>query len=1730
MIMMTQKRIPRLLPASRAAVGATLGLVLMAGGARADTTINAGSTFTIDNSNTTLSGNTRTWTDTGTLTIYNGGTLQTWPSQTQTVSNNAAVVFAGTSGTVTFRFNDNDTDFMLKGPFSSTATGAQILDIHTGYNGNGDRESVTFNGGIPNGSGLSLKITFKTQTGANSYVNLPAVNTFTGPITLLRGSGGPPTGYLTIGGTLTRNNGNTFGSGTLNSGNYTNVIALDTATVLNYASSAAQTLSGVISGAGALQVTGTGTLTLSATNTYSGSTTVNSGGTLELGSTGGLKFVVTDASNNNVTGGGTATLNGSFTLDTSAVTVISNSWTLVNATTKSFGGTFGLTGFTGPVANVYTKVVGGQTWTFNKSTGVLSLSSAAIITSFGIPASTGTINQAAKTIALTVPYGTPLATLAPTFTLTSGTCTPASGAPPSPTFAVQNPATYKVVDGATTNTYTVTVSVTSASSAKDILTFGLPGNAGFISGTNITLTVPVNPGVSNLAPVYTVSPFATGAPLSGTTNNFATPQTYTVTAQDGTTKAYRVMAQTYLAWSNSASFYILTDAAGANLPSAASETNFPALLRLNSSFFDFGQAKTNGADIRFSTGSGNSLAYQIEQWDASNRVAAIWVNVPVVVGNTRQELKMYWGKADAVSESSGTAVFNAANGYLSVFHMNETVADAVGTLTPSDTGTTLTTGMIGKGRNFTAGKGINCGQNIAGYPSGAAAHSTEGWFRLSRSGVTALGWGKEGGAAGKIRMILQAPPDIYIDSDGGSFHAGGFPLSEWFHVAHTYGSATGKVYVNGQLGGQVTTTMNILSPTAGFWIGGWWNTYDYAGDIDEVRVSKVTRSANWIKLEYENQKAAQTLVGNLVQTGTVFKVAPVSVTMNEGTVTNVIAQAGGAQKVSWCYVKNGQETVLANDQFSLSFSAGRVIGNQSFTLRFKAVYPTEIKTNDISVTVQEDLPDPVFTLTPSTNLWDGRQTLTMTPVISNWAALLADGVTNLTYTWSVDGVAATVQDPPSMTTPGTFTNSTLTLLRSQGSGPMTVTLVTSNGGAAITNTVTVSVEEPATDAWVVRTPGAAEKPVNNQFFARNPNTGLGTIYYNGTQSGSPDSVFLKVYTTDSGADVLYSTLRQSLVSGGYAFSAPIAAGKATYKVVYGTTTGGVDAPVGSAVTNLLCGDAYIIDGQSNALATDNAAPNDSTTDPWIRTYGASSGWGYAISKGTEMKLGLWGWYLAKHLTSTLNMPICIINSAEGGTRIDQHQPNPADHSVAGTSYSIYASLYNRVTGGKLTHGIRGVFWHQGENNSGAAAPTGDYDYKSYQSYFVNMAGAWKQDFPNIQRYIIWQVMPRPCSMGPKGDQLREVQRTLPRLYSNMDILDTLGVVGYEGCHFSPTGYVNFTTRLIPLVLQDFYGVVPAAPVTAPNLQRAYFTTTNRTEIALAFDQNMSWNSLSKANFWLDKVGSKVSSGSVSGNVVKLQLSSAGATTSTLDYLEDLYWSYTEATSSLLNGTNGIPALTFADVPIEPPTFTITQWVGMNGSASPTGTVTVLAGGTTSIVYSASEWFRIAALTNDAAAVSAAVNGVRYTNTFSEVTANHAVQVSFKTATAVQASIPATVDPLWAGSYYNTEASAAVNTSLATDYLLGLTPTNTYNIGFEISSLTVSGTNLTVIVQLKDGVNPLDTTIRGTLKIQGKHSLAASDWSDIALATIPYANFGVDGKYTIPFTDSVYQFYKAVITP
>ena len=111
-------------------------------------------------------------------------------------------------------------------------------------------------------------------------------------------------------------------------------------------------------------------------------------------------------------------------------------------------------------------------------------------------------------------------------------------------------------------------------------------------------------------------------------------------------------------WKHQGALTILTTPEGASLPAGATVKGFPLLVRLHKDWFDFAQAKAGGEDVRFSTSTGEMLPYQIEEWDAANGEASIWVRMPKIEGNARQTIRVHWGKADAASESNGKAVFN----------------------------------------------------------------------------------------------------------------------------------------------------------------------------------------------------------------------------------------------------------------------------------------------------------------------------------------------------------------------------------------------------------------------------------------------------------------------------------------------------------------------------------------------------------------------------------------------------------------------------------------------------------------------------------------------------------------------------------------------------------------------------------------------------------------------------------------------------------------------------------------------------------------------------------------------------------------------------------------------------------------------------------------------------------------------------------------------------------------
>ncbi len=175
-------------------------------------------------------------------------------------------------------------------------------------------------------------------------------------------------------------------------------------------------------------------------------------------------------------------------------------------------------------------------------------SSAKAITAFSFngltPNVTGTINETNHTVAVSAPYGTDVTTLVPTITISaSATIAPVSGVAQDFT----SPVTYVVTaQDASTQNYVVTVTVLPASSAKALTTFSFNGLTPSVTGTinetdhTVSLSVLYGTNVTALVPTIASSVSATLTPATGVAQNFTTPVTYTVRAQDNSTQDYVV--------------------------------------------------------------------------------------------------------------------------------------------------------------------------------------------------------------------------------------------------------------------------------------------------------------------------------------------------------------------------------------------------------------------------------------------------------------------------------------------------------------------------------------------------------------------------------------------------------------------------------------------------------------------------------------------------------------------------------------------------------------------------------------------------------------------------------------------------------------------------------------------------------------------------------------------------------------------------------------------------------------------------------------------------------------------------------------------------------------------------------------------------------------------------------------------------------------------------------------
>jgi len=371
-------------------------------------------------------------------------------------------------------------------------------------------------------------------------------------------------------------------------------------------------------------------------------------------------------------------------------------------------------------------------------------------------------------------------------------------------------------------------------------------------------------------------------------------------------------------------------------------------------------------------------------------------------------------------------------------------------------------------------------------------------------------------------------------------------------------------------------------------------------------------------------------------------------------------------------------------------------------------------------------------------------------------------------------------------------------------------------------------------------------PEDYQLFARDKND-KATVLFSGsvTDDAKFNELRLKVYKDG----VLYDNKSVKIENREFKFSSIIQAGLFQYRFELYHQIESVEK-LSFIADNVVCGDAYIITGQSNSHASSNKS---SYTSPFCRSFGVKTGyekytdedkkirWGLATGNCIKCKgdgwekgfaggwfvknpygVGVWGMELAQLLVEKYKIPVCIINGGSGSSTIEQNMLYPEKISLE----TSFGRLAYRVDQAGLKDGIKAIFYHQGESDS-------VYNrYLSYSDSFDILNKDWKRVYTGLDKIYLFQIHPG-CG-GSFQSELREIQNQISKRYDHVEIMSTTGVVGHDGCHFSYEGYQEFAKRILPLVSRDLLGEQQRSIITPPQLLNAYYS--GKREITLDFDQ------------------------------------------------------------------------------------------------------------------------------------------------------------------------------------------------------------------------------------------------------------------------------------------------------
>jgi len=304
---------------------------------------------------------------------------------------------------------------------------------------------------------------------------------------------------------------------------------------------------------------------------------------------------------------------------------------------------------------------------------------------------------------------------------------------------------------------------------------------------------------------------------------------------------------------------------------AESYANFPVLVSVTSTNLKTtgnggGVGNGGGNDILFAKSDGRTkLNHEIESYTSSTGNLVAWVNIGAggISTSTDTNFYIYYGNANAANQQNVAGTWNS--NYAGVWHFaNGTTLNSNDSTANANNGTTTnlsaTTGLIDGGMLSTS---TSLFQTINNFSLGSTSTlTTEAWVNIRKVAF--------GGITDK--QPNNGDWAMYTPGSGGAVNLRGgsaatvsshavLAVSAWTFVVGTINVTSGTIYMNGAL--DASGTVAAMTGSSGkLYLA---NVDGSAGNglpasLDEVRVSNIVRSADWIKTEYNNEKSPSTFI------------------------------------------------------------------------------------------------------------------------------------------------------------------------------------------------------------------------------------------------------------------------------------------------------------------------------------------------------------------------------------------------------------------------------------------------------------------------------------------------------------------------------------------------------------------------------------------------------------------------------------------------------------------------------------------------------------------------------------------------------------------------------------------------------------------------------------------------------------------------------------------------------